>query len=428
MRVLIVGGGGREHALAWKLSQSPLLGELYCAPGNAGIASLAECLEIKAEDTMAIKQWAVAHKVDLVVVGPEAPLTAGLGDELRAEGVAVFGPGREGARLEGSKIWAKELMRRLNIPTADFAVFDSYDGARSYLENLGDKPIVVKADGLAAGKGVTVARTAAEAEAALQDLMINKKFGASGERVILEECLSGEEVSVLAITDGKELVMLPSAQDHKAIGEGDKGPNTGGMGAYAPAPIYTPEIARQVEQQLFRPLLKGFSDLGIDYRGVIYAGLMIEQGSFKVLEFNARFGDPETQAILPLMQSDLLPLLMAAAAGNLTGVKAEWSDEAAVCVVLASAGYPGAYETGYRIEGLEHFNRNLADKMVLFHAGTAFRHGDIVTAGGRVLGLTAWAADLTAAVERVYRAVHKIKYRGCYYRGDIARRALKPLE
>lgn len=425
MRVLIVGGGGREHALAWKLSQSPLLSELYCAPGNAGIASLAECLEIKADDVAALTEWAVAHKIDLVVVGPEAPLAAGLGDELRAAGLAVFGPGRDGARLEGSKIWAKELMRRLKIPTADFAVFDSYDSARSYLENLGDKPVVVKADGLAAGKGVTVARTAAEAAGALEELMIKKKFGASGERVILEEYLNGEEVSVLAITDGKELLMLPSAQDHKAIGEGDRGPNTGGMGAYAPAPVYTPDLARQVEQKVFRPLLRGFSDLGIDYRGVIYAGLMVEGGSFKVLEFNARFGDPETQAILPLLQSDLLPVLMAAAAGDLAGVKVEWSDDAAVCVVLASAGYPGDYETGCRIEGLDYFNRSLEDKMVLFHAGTAFRHGDIVTAGGRVLGLTAWAGDLSAAVESVYRAVHKIKYQGCYYRGDIARRALK---
>lgn len=425
MRVLIIGSGGREHTLAWKLSQSSLLRELYCAPGNAGIASLAECLEIKAEDTSSLKRWALDYAIDLVVVGPEVPLVAGLADELRAAGLSVFGPGREGARLEGSKVWSKEMMTRWDIPTADYAVFDQFESARNYLYKRGEGAVVVKADGLAAGKGVTVARTTTEAEAALKEIMVDGIFGASGEKVLIEERLCGEEVSVLAITDGKELVLLPSAQDHKAVGEGDQGPNTGGMGAYSPAPIYTPGLARQVEEKVFQPLLKGLAGLGIDYRGVIYAGLMVDNGAFKVLEFNVRFGDPETQAILPRLRSDLLPLLLAAADGDLTGVKADWSSDAAVCVVLASGGYPGPYETGCPISGLESFKRSPAEKLVVFHAGTAFRHGNIVTAGGRVLGVTAWAPDLPSAVENVYQAVHKLHYQGCYYRRDIAYRALR---
>ncbi len=425
MRVLIIGNGGREHTLAWKLSQSPLLRELYCAPGNAGIASIAECLEMKAEDADSIKRWALDHDIDLVVVGPEAPLAAGLADELRASGLRVFGPGREGARLEGSKVWSKEMMSHWKIPTADYAVFDHYETARSYLHQRGEGPVVVKADGLAAGKGVTVARTTAEAEAALKAMMVDGVFGASGEKVLIEECLRGEEVSVLALTDGKELVMLPSAQDHKAVGEGDQGANTGGMGAYSPAPVYTATLARQVEEKVFRPLLEGLAGLGIDYRGVIYAGLMIANGVCKVLEFNVRFGDPETQAILPRLRSDLLPLLLAAADGDLKAVKADWSSDATVCVVLASGGYPGPYETGYPINGLESFTRGPAEKLAVFHAGTAFRHGNIVTAGGRVLGVTAWASDLPSAVENVYQAVDKLKYQGCYYRRDIAHRALR---
>ena len=422
MRVLIVGGGGREHALAWKLSQSPLLKELYCAPGNAGIASLAECLEMQADDSDSILRWARETRVDLVVVGPEAPLAAGLADELRSAGIRVFGPGAGGARLEGSKAWAKEMMSRWGIPTADFAVFDNFEAAQRYLIALEDGPVVIKADGLAAGKGVTVAGNRAEAEAALKAMMVDRLYGGSGEKVVIEACLRGEEVSVLALTDGKELVMLPSAQDHKAVGEGDEGPNTGGMGAYSPAPVYTPKLAQQVEEKVFLPLLKGLAELGIDYRGVVYAGLMVEGDVFKVLEFNARFGDPETQVIVPRLKSDLLPLLLGAAEGDLTGIKAEWSDEAAVCVVLASGGYPGAYESGYPISGLESLNER---KTVAFHGGTAFRHGNIVTTGGRVLAVTAWADDLSAAVENAYRAAHKIHYQGRYYRRDIAYRALR---
>jgi phosphoribosylamine--glycine ligase len=421
VRVLIVGGGGREHALAWKLSQSPLLKELYCLPGNAGIACLAECPEIEIDNLPAIKKWSVEQSIDLVVVGPEVPLVAGLADELKAAGIRVFGPGRDGARLEGSKAWAKEMMLRWGIPTADFAVFDRYEHALRYLKQQSGRSVVVKANGLAAGKGVTVAHTAAEAEEALNAFMVDGIFGAAGEKVVIEEWLRGEELSVLAITDGKELIFLPSAQDHKAVGEGDWGPNTGGMGAYSPAPLYTPVLARQVEEKVFRPLLAGLQSLGIDYRGIIYAGLMVEEGEFKVLEFNARFGDPETQAILPRLRSDLLPLLLAAADGDLSGLKAEWSDEAAICVVLASGGYPGQYETGYPISGLDHC---APEKLAVFHAGTTFSHGNVVTAGGRVLGVTAWATNLSAAAEYAYQAVRKIQFQDSYYRRDIAYRAL----
>ncbi|MBS3943532.1 MAG: phosphoribosylamine--glycine ligase, partial [Dethiobacter sp.] len=293
--------------------------------------------------------------------------------------------------------------------------------ALRYLKQQSGRSVVVKANGLAAGKGVTVAHTAAEAEEALNAFMVDGIFGAAGEKVVIEEWLRGEELSVLAITDGKELIFLPSAQDHKAVGEGDWGPNTGGMGAYSPAPLYTPVLARQVEEKVFRPLLAGLQSLGIDYRGIIYAGLMVEEGEFKVLEFNARFGDPETQAILPRLRSDLLPLLLAAADGDLSGLKAEWSDEAAICVVLASGGYPGQYETGYPISGLDHC---APEKLAVFHAGTTFSHGNVVTAGGRVLGVTAWATNLSAAAEYAYQAVRKIQFQDSYYRRDIAYRAL----
>ncbi|MEW5783808.1 MAG: phosphoribosylamine--glycine ligase [Bacillota bacterium] len=426
MRVLIVGGGGREHALAWKLSQSPLLKELYCAPGNAGIAAVAECLELEAggDRGPALLRWALDQQIDLTVIGPEAPLAAGLADDFRRAGLRVFGPGRDGARLESSKVWAKERMVEWGIPTANYAAFDRYDAACRYLDDLPEGPLVVKADGLAAGKGVTVARGAAEAKAALQAIMVDGVFGRAGEKVITEECLAGEEVSVLAVTDGKELVLLPSAQDHKAIGEGDLGPNTGGMGAYAPAPVLTADLRLRVEQAVFRPLLKGLAGLGIDYRGVLYAGLMIKDGTFNVLEFNARFGDPETQAVLPLLQSDLLPLLLAAADGDLAGVQVNWSEGAAVCVIMASAGYPGPYEQGLLISGLDEPSL-YTEGLTVFHAGTAFQHGNIVTAGGRVLGLAAWDSDLETAVQKVYAAAPRIAFPGCYYRRDIAHRALR---
>ncbi len=424
MRVLIVGGGGREHTLAWKLAQSPLLERLYCAPGNAGISSVAECVDLAAEDIEALKNWALEKRIDLTVVGPEAPLVKGIADHFRQAGLKVFGPDSKGAMLEGSKVWSKRKMKQWGIPTAAFTIFDDFDDARSHLARFYGGQVVIKADGLAAGKGVTVASGPEEAEQALYDIMIERAFGDAGARVVIENCLSGEEVSVLAITDGKKLVVLPSSQDHKAIGEGDKGPNTGGMGAYSPAPVYSEELARKTENEVFRPLLNGFAEMGVDFRGVIYAGLMVSADQFNVLEFNVRFGDPETQAIIPRMQSDLLPLLAAAAEGDLRDIEPRWKDDHAVCVVIASGGYPGKYEKGLVIEGLESLENNGDDQVAVFHAGTELKNGKLVTAGGRVLGVTAWDNNLQKAVERVYRAADRVKFEGSYYRRDIAHRAL----
>lgn len=424
MRVLIVGGGGREHTLAWKLNQSPLLEKLYCAPGNAGISSVAECIDIADDDTDSLRRWALEHRIDLTVVGPEVPLVLGLADSFRLSGLKVFGPESRGAMLEGSKVWSKRKMKEWGIPTAGFTVFDDFDDARRHLARFYGGPVVIKADGLAAGKGVFVASGPDEAEQALYDIMIERIFGPAGNRVVIENCLVGEEVSVLAITDGKDLVILPSSQDHKAIGEGDKGLNTGGMGAYSPAPIYTEELARLTREQVFQPLLKGLAAMGVNFRGVIYAGLMVSENEFNVLEFNVRFGDPETQAILPRMESDLLPLLAAAAEGDLKNIEPQWKDDPAVCVVLASGGYPGSYETGLVIEGLDKLEAAGDDKVAVFHAGTAIKEGRLVTAGGRVMGVTAWDSDLQKALQRVYKAVDQIKFEGCYYRRDIAHRAI----
>jgi phosphoribosylamine---glycine ligase len=425
MRVLIVGSGGREHTLAWKLAQSPGLDKLYCAPGNPGMALVAECIDFAADDLDGLIKWSLDSNIDLVVIGPEVPLVLGLADRMRKNGMKVFGPGKDGAMLEGSKVWAKRKMKKWNIPSAEFAVFDNFDEARHHLARFYGGQVVIKADGLAAGKGVIVASGPAEAEQALYDIMIERAFGPAGDRVIIEQYLSGEEVSVLALCDGRNLLMLPSAQDHKAIGEGDSGPNTGGMGAYSPAPIYTDALAEKTLSAVFQPLLSGFRSEGIDFRGVIYAGLMVSADQFNVLEFNVRFGDPETQAIIPRLKSDLLPLLLGAAEGNLNNQKAEWLSDPAVCVVLASKGYPGSYQKGIPIKGLDAATDFSNGKVVVFQAGTANKDGQLVTAGGRVIGVTARDNDLRGAVKLVYSAVEKINFEGCYYRRDIAHRALK---
>ncbi len=424
MRVLIVGGGGREHTLAWKLAQSPLLERLYCAPGNAGISAVAECVDIAADDIEALKKWALEQRIDLTVVGPEVPLVLGIADLFRQAGLKIFGPDSKGAMLEGSKVWSKRKMKQWGIPTAGFTIFDDFEDARNHLARFYGGQVVIKADGLAAGKGVTVASGPEEAEQALYDIMIERAFGDAGKRVVIENCLSGDEVSVLAVTDGSRLIVLPSSQDHKAIGEGDKGPNTGGMGAYSPAPIYTEELARRTEAEVFRPLLDGFKEMGVDFRGVIYAGLMVSDEQFNVLEFNVRFGDPEAQAIIPRMRSDLLPLLAAAAEGDLKDIEPRWKDDSAVCVVLASGGYPGKYEKGHIIKGLDGLDAGGEENVAVFHAGTVLKDEQLVTAGGRVLGVTAWDSDLKKAVDRVYSAVDKITFKGCYFRRDIAHRAL----
>lgn len=420
MRILVVGGGGREHALVWKLAQSPRVTKIYCAPGNPGIAALAECVNISADNVKALCGFAQEHNIDLTVVGPEKPLTDGIVDYFAARGLKVFGPSREAAQLEGSKSFAKERMHKYGVPTADFAVFDSAAAARAYIEAKGTG-IVVKADGLAAGKGVVVAETATEALQAIDEIMLKKVHGDAGCQVVLEERLIGEEASLLAFTDGFTVAPMVAAQDHKRVGDGDTGPNTGGMGAYAPAPVMTPELLSEVQQTILQPMIDGLRNEGILYQGCLYAGLMMTATGPKVIEFNARFGDPETQVVLPLLDGDLLPVLEACIDGALAETEVRWQNGATVCVVLAAGGYPGEYRKGDAIAGLAAAE---AKDAMVFHAGTAMAGDAVVTHGGRVLGVTAMADDIAAAVAKVYPAVEQIKFAGLQYRKDIAHRAL----
>jgi phosphoribosylamine--glycine ligase len=424
MHVLVVGGGGREHALVWKLSQSPAVEKIFCAPGNAGIASLAECVPIKPEEIEKLREFARENGIDLTIVGPEAPLAAGITDLFQDEGLLIFGPCREGARLEGSKVWAKQFMQEHGIPTARFETFQEQEEAYRFLERA-SYPLVVKADGLAAGKGVIVATDFQEAAQAVRSMMEERAFGTAGESIVIEEFLQGEEVSVFALTDGETFYPLVPVQDHKAIYEGDRGPNTGGMGAYSPAPVLTEELAAEVSRKVFEPLLRGLKKEGIVYRGVIFGGLMITPDrGIKVLEFNVRFGDPEAQVLLPRLRSDLFPLLYETARGNLAAAAPpEWSSQTAVCVVLASQGYPGDYEKGKEIRGLEKAQE--LENATVFHAGTAFKDNRTVTAGGRVLGLTAWGASLKESLEKAYQMAQIIEFDGKYYRRDIGHRALR---
>ena len=423
MRVLVVGGGGREHALVWKLSQSPEVSKIFCAPGNAGIASLAECVPVEQEDIEGLQRFAQDNEVHLTVVGPEAPLVEGITDLFNANGQLVFGPTRSGARLEGSKSWARRFMKRYGLPTAEFAVFEEPQEAYRYLDNS-DYPLVIKADGLAAGKGVVVAENPRQARETVKLFMEDEIFGEAGKTIVIEECLEGEELSSFAVTDGKTLLPLTTAQDHKPIYEGDRGPNTGGMGSYSPAFLLTPEMWEEINEKIYEPLLKGLWEEEIFYRGIIYGGLIATPKGIKLLEFNVRFGDPETQAVLPRLESDLFPLLYEAARGNLSSLSMpEWKAEASVCVVMASQGYPGSYEKGKEITGLEKA-AEVADTHV-FHAGTKFDNEKIVTAGGRVLGLTAWDPYLENAINKAYSLTELIHFEGAYYRRDIAQAALK---
>ena len=421
MRILVVGSGGREHALVWKLKQSPKVEKIYCAPGNAGIAEQAECLPVKGEDIEGLLKAAKELRADLTVVGPEVPLTLGIVDRFSAEGLHIFGPSQAAAQIEGSKVFMKDLLKKYRIPTAAFETFTNPAQAKQYLNKVG-APIVVKADGLAAGKGVILCRTVAEAGAAVDEVMVKKAFGSAGDQVVIEEFLTGEEASFLALTDGELVLPLASCQDHKAIYDNDQGPNTGGMGAYSPAPVVTPEIHRQVMDRIMIPTVRAMKKEGAPYRGVLYAGLMIGKDGPKTLEFNARFGDPETQPLLFRMKSDLLPLLEAVAQGSLQGQSIEWYDDPAVCVVMASKGYPGSYEKGFPISGIPEANA-LPDSFV-FHAGTALKDGQVVTSGGRVLGVTARGKDVKSAIEHAYQAVKKISWDGAYYRTDIGQKAL----
>ena len=420
MKVLIVGSGGREHTLAWKLKQSPRVDKLYCAPGNAGTVKIAENLPIDCENVDSIIAIVEKLDIDLTVVGPEAPLALGLSDALRAKNRLVFAPSKAAAAIETSKEIAKDLMIKYNIPTAQYGAFSDYDSAVAYIKEKG-APIVVKADGLAAGKGVIVAMDEKTALDAVADMLLDNTFGDAGNRVVIEEYLEGEEVSILAFCDGKHIVPMVSAQDHKRAFDGDQGPNTGGMGAYSPAPVYTKELAAVVEEKILWPTLRALEAEGRIYQGVLYAGLMITKDGPKVLEYNARFGDPETQAVLLRLKTDLVDIIEAISAENLDQINIEWSEEAAVCVVIASGGYPGNYDKGIPIYGIEHAKENGA---IVFHAGTKLYNDKVVTAGGRVLGVTALGDDIAKAIKNAYQAVEKITFEKSFYRKDIGHRAL----
>ncbi len=425
MKVLVVGGGGREHALIWKIAQSPKVKTIFCAPGNAGIAELAKCIPIGAEDIDQLVEFAVKEAVDLTVVGPEAPLAAGLVDLLEEKGLRVFGANKRAAQIEASKSFAKELMEKYHIPTAKGRVFTTFKPAEAYIRKHG-APVVVKADGLAAGKGVIVCKTIKEAVDALKEIMVKKAFGQAGEKVLIEECLVGEEASFLAFTDGKTVLPLPSSQDHKAIFDGDEGPNTGGMGAYSPAPVVDRIMHDKIMNDIMMPTVRAMAAEGRPYKGVLYAGLMINGDSAKVLEFNGRFGDPEAQPLLIRMKNDIVAVMEAVIDGRLDQCTLDIDERASVCVVIASQGYPGSYPKNKVIKGLPGTKR--MKDVVVFHAGTAREKGKIVTSGGRVLGVTALGNSIPDAITTAYRAVSKISWDGAYYRKDIGGKAVKRLQ
>ncbi|HNT35822.1 MAG TPA: phosphoribosylamine--glycine ligase [bacterium] len=424
MKVLVVGSGGREHCLAWKLASSSRVKEVLVAPGNAGTAQVGRNLAVDSGNVTAICDSAVAEKVDLVVVGPEAPLSEGVVDALAKKGIPAFGPSGAAARLEGSKSFAKEIMKRHGIPTAAFGIFDEYEPARCFLleQYRGGREMVIKADGLAAGKGVFVPDSQHEAERALHDVMVDRIVGEAGRQVVIEEKLKGEEVSVLALSDGETVVSLLSAQDHKRVGDGDTGPNTGGMGAYSPVPRFDQAFLKQVHDTILLPTVRAMASEGHPYKGVLYAGLMVDQGKPEVLEYNVRFGDPETQVILPLLESDLVDLAFACIEGNLASHSLRWRGGAALTIVLASEGYPGSYPKGRPISGLSQVAQ-MSD-VVVFHAGTALKDGNVITSGGRVLNVVGMGSDMRSAQCKAYEAVSRIRFDGVYYRKDIGWRAL----
>jgi len=425
VRILVVGQGGREHALCWKIARSAQAEKIYAAPGNGGIASIADIVDIQADDTKALLSFARSEDIDLTVVGPEAPLVGGIRDIFEKEGLAVFGPRRSAAMLEGSKIFAKEAMVRYGVPTARFEVFDDYRKASDCAKRWGG-PLVVKADGLCAGKGVTVCADGSEAEEALKEAMVEGRFGAGGRRVVLEERLEGEEASFIVISDGEDVLPLASSQDHKRALDGDRGKNTGGMGAYSPAPVVSAAIERSIMDDIIEPVIKGLASDNMPYKGVLYAGIMVTKGGPKVLEFNVRMGDPETQAILPRLESDIVEIMGLSVRGGLKGYDARWDRRSAVSVVLASGGYPGPYEKGKEICGLDEAAR--IEDVTIFHAGTKLKKegktGGYVTAGGRVLGVTGLGDTVGVAMEKAYRAVSAIEFEGMHFRKDIGKRAL----
>jgi len=417
MKVLVIGGGGREHTLVWKIALSPKVSEVYCAPGNPGMKNLATIVNISVDDINVLADFAEKNKIDLTVVGPEAPLVSGIVDEFEKRGLKIFGPSKAAAQIEGSKVFSKNLMKKYNIPTAKYQVFEKPQDAIDYIHSV-NMPQVIKAEGLAAGKGVVIAQDRDTAEAAVKSIMIDKTFGNSGNRIVIEEYLQGPEVTVLAFCDGKVAVPMVSSRDHKRVCDGDKGPNTGGMGAVSPAPAYSVELDQVVKESIIQKTVDAMAKEGMPFKGVLYTGLMLTQEGPKVLEYNCRFGDPEAQVVIPRLKTDLVDIMLAILNGNLADVQIEWRQEAAVCVVMASGGYPGHYETGKVINGLEDAEKTGA---IVFHAGTTVKNNKIVTAGGRVLGITALGKDVQTARQKAYEAVSKIHFDGMHYRKDISK-------
>ncbi|MBW7474855.1 phosphoribosylamine--glycine ligase [Paenibacillus oenotherae] len=421
MRIMVIGGGGREHAIVWALNKSDKVKQIYCAPGNAGIAELAECVPIPVNRFGDLIQFACDNAIDLVVVGPDDPLADGIVDAFEERNIPIFGPRKNAAAIEGSKIFMKDLLKAYNIPTAKYESFTDYEAALAYLRQQ-SAPIVVKADGLAAGKGVTVAFTIEEAENALREMMVEKVFGESGGSIVIEEFLEGQEMSILAFVDGETVRAMVPAQDHKPVFDDDKGPNTGGMGTYSPLPHIDPALVEDAIENIIKPTAKAMVSEGRPFRGVLFAGLIMTKDGVKTIEFNARMGDPETQVVLPRLKTDLVDIILAALNGRLDAIDIEWSDEAAVCVVAASGGYPGPYPTGQVIKGLDAAK---AQGALVFHAGTAESNGDIVTNGGRVLGIVGCGRDIAEARARAYEAAAVISYEGMHIRSDIAAKALQ---
>ena len=419
MRVLVIGGGGREHALVWKISQSPKVTDIYCAPGNAGTAEIAKNVPIAADQVDQLLAFAEKNEIELTVVGPEQPLVMGIVDRFQEKGLRIFGPSARAAELEGSKAFSKDIMKKYNLPTAEYEIFTSHKLAQRYFDKE-TGPIVVKASGLAAGKGVILCRNSEEGLNAVNTIMKDKSFGEAGDKVVIEEFLEGQEISVLAFSDGNNVLLMDSAQDHKAALDGDKGLNTGGMGAYSPASIFTDLLCQKVRDKIMLPLIRAMKGEGRPYKGILYAGLMLTKHGPKILEFNARFGDPETQPLLVRMKSDIVPLFEACIDGTLDQLELQWKPEPSVCVVMAAKGYPGSYEKGKEISGLEEAG-SLPD-VVVFHAGTKAEAGKVLSSGGRVLGVTSTGSDIPSAIKKAYEAVAKIQWDGIHYRKDIGHR------
>jgi phosphoribosylamine--glycine ligase len=419
LKILVVGGGGREHALVWKILKSPLVKKVFCAPGNGGISKVAECIPIKATDIEGVVSFSLNNKIDMAVVAPDDPLAAGMVDALEDSGIRAFGPRKNAAVIESSKVFSKELMKKYGIPTARYEIFDNSDHAIEYLRYQ-DYPIVIKADGLALGKGVVIVNGFDQAKEAINNIMVERVFGSAGNRVVIEEFLVGQEVSILSFTDGKTIVPMVSSQDHKRALDNDEGLNTGGMGAFSPSRIYTPEIARLCMKKIFRPTVDAMNSEGCKFKGVLYFGLIITEDGPKLLEYNARFGDPETQVVLPRLQNDIIEIFNAVIDERLDEIDVKWDDNAAVCIVAVSGGYPLKYNTGFEIKGIE--NAEKVPGVIVFHAGTRYNGGKYYTAGGRVLGVTAVSDTLEDAIIKAYEGVNKINFMDIHYRKDIGRK------